>query len=65
MENIGKKIKQYRKSADLTQKQLAQKCGYATGTIQQYELGKRSPRLPLHDGHKSVRHEFQALIQQC
>ena len=20
---------------------------------------------PLHDGHKSVRHEFQALIQQC
>ena len=46
MENIGKKIKQYRKSANLTQKQLAQKCGYATGTIQQYELGKRSPRLP-------------------
>lgn len=46
MEDIGKKIKQYRKLANLTQKQLAQKCGYATGTIQQYELGKRSPRYP-------------------
>ena len=27
-----------------TQKQLAEKCGMATGTIQQYELNKREPR---------------------
>lgn len=46
MEAIGKKIKEYRKLEKLTQKELAQKCGYATGTIQQYELGKRHPRFP-------------------
>lgn len=44
--DIGKSIKKYRLAAGLTQKELAQKCGYATGTIQQYELGKRFPRAP-------------------
>ena len=42
--DIGKSIKKYRLAAGLTHKELAQKCGYATGTIQQYELGKRFPR---------------------
>lgn len=44
MYTVGKNIKIYRKKANLTQKELAQKCGLATGTIQQYELGKREPR---------------------
>lgn len=43
--NIGDKIKACRISKNYTQKELAQKCGFATGTIQQYELGKRTPRL--------------------
>lgn len=42
---IGESIKKYRKLAGLTQKELASKCEFATGTIQQYELGKRQPRL--------------------
>lgn len=42
---IGQRIKAARKSAGLTQKALAEKIGAATGTIQQYELGKRQPRI--------------------
>ncbi len=41
---IGDNIKLYRKKANFTQRALAEKYGYATGTIQQYELGKREPR---------------------
>lgn len=41
---IGQRIKQARKNAGLTQRELAEKSGTATGTIQQYELGKRQPR---------------------
>lgn len=36
-------LKFYRKSSGLTQKSLADACGLSTGTIQQYELGKRIP----------------------
>lgn len=43
--DIGQRIKKARKSAGLTQKGLAAQIGAATGTIQQYELGKRQPRL--------------------
>lgn len=42
---MGKQIQKYRKEKRLTQRELAEKCGVATGTIQQYELGKRQPRL--------------------
>ncbi len=42
---IGNNIKAARKAARMTQKQLAEKAGTAVGTIQQYELGKRQPRL--------------------
>lgn len=42
---IGESIRKQRKLARLTQKELADKCGCATGTIQQYELGKRQPSL--------------------
>lgn len=42
---IGSLIKRARKKAGLTQRELAEKSGTATGTIQQYELGKRQPRL--------------------
>lgn len=42
---IGKRIKMLRENAGLTQKELAQKSGTAVGTIQQYEYGKRQPRL--------------------
>lgn len=41
---IGNNIKELRKAAGITQKELAKRCGLATGTIQQYELGKREPR---------------------
>jgi|GEM_PF-3153422 transcriptional regulator, merR family len=40
---IGELIKEYRKKADLTQKELAHQTGLAVGTIQQYEGGKRIP----------------------
>ena len=36
---IGQRIK------EATQRELAEKAGTATGTIQQYELGKRQPRI--------------------
>ena len=42
---IGQRIKGARKNAGLTQRALAEKIGVATGTIQQYELGKRQPRI--------------------
>jgi len=40
----GQRIKEARKSRGLTQAQLAQRCGMATITIQQYEADKREPR---------------------
>ena len=45
--NIGERIQSARKQKGLTQKELAQKLGLATGTIQQYELNKRQPRMEL------------------
>ena len=41
---IGQRIKTARKNQGLTQKELAERAGTATGTLQQYELGKRQPR---------------------
>lgn len=43
--NINQKIKEKRKEKGITQKQLAERCGLATGTIQQYESGKRKPKI--------------------
>lgn len=40
----GQIMQAIRKEKEYTQKQLAEKCGLATGTIQQYELNKREPR---------------------
>lgn len=40
---LGPRIAAARKAKDLTQKELAEKLGLATGTVQQYELGKRRP----------------------
>ena len=37
-------LARFRREHNLTQKQLAEAAGVATGTIQQYELGKREPR---------------------
>lgn len=42
--NIGENIRKFRKKANLTQKELAEKCGLAEITIRQYETGKREPR---------------------
>lgn len=42
---IGQIIKDARKKAGLTQKELAEKAGTAAGTIQQYERGIRQPRI--------------------
>lgn len=44
MKTIGTNIKYFRKKSKLTQRELASKCNLATGTIQQYELGKREPK---------------------
>lgn len=40
---IGEKIKQYRKNAGLTQKELAGVINSCQNTISQYESGKRTP----------------------
>lgn len=45
MIKIGEQIRYFRKQAGLTQKELAQKAGIALITLQQYELGKRQPRI--------------------
>ena len=42
---IGQRIKEARKNTGLTQRELAERSRTATGTIQQYELGKRQPRI--------------------
>lgn len=41
--SCGENIKKARKAVGLTQAQLAEKCGYATITIQQYERNLRQP----------------------
>ena len=41
---FGERLQHLRASAGYTQKELAEKSGLATGTIQQYELNKRIPR---------------------
>lgn len=40
---VGKRIQMLRKAKGWTQKELAERLELATGTVQQYELGKRSP----------------------
>lgn len=40
---LGPRIASARKSKKMTQKELAAILGLATGTVQQYELGKRRP----------------------
>lgn len=42
--SVGQRIKEARKKVGLTQKELADRIGVSTTTIQQYELGKRQPR---------------------
>lgn len=42
---LGQRIAEARKQVNLTQEQLAAKCGLATITVRQYESGKRQPRL--------------------
>lgn len=45
MKTCGDKIKLYRTQQKLTQKQLAEKAGVATISIQQYELNTRRPKI--------------------
>lgn len=42
---IGKKLRHLRYSKDMTQAEFAEKVGIKRGTISNYEIGKRSPRL--------------------
>ena len=42
---IGQSIQEVRKKAKLTQKELAEKVGIATITVQQYERGVRTPKI--------------------
>lgn len=42
---IGKRIKQYRKDANLTQEKLAEQLNYSTGYISQIERGLTRPNL--------------------
>lgn len=46
MSSIGERLQNARIKRNLTQKQLADIMGCAKGTIQQYELNKRSPDIP-------------------
>ena len=43
--NIGEQIRNYRKKAGLSQKELGQKLGVSQQHIAQYETGKRMPKL--------------------
>jgi len=43
--NIGENIKKYRKASRLTQKELAEKIGVSTITIQNYENSRREPSI--------------------
>ncbi|GAA0806675.1 helix-turn-helix transcriptional regulator ImmR [Faecalicatena orotica] len=45
--SIGKNIQFYRIKIGYTQKELSEKLGIATGTIQQYELDKREPKFEM------------------
>lgn len=45
--SIGENIQYYRKKQGLSQKELAEKLKYSTGTIQQYELDKREPKFKI------------------
>lgn len=42
--SFSERLRAARKKAGLTQQRLAEKSGLATGTIQQYELNKRTPK---------------------
>lgn len=42
---IGESIKRARKAKGLTQKRLGELSGTSEGTVRQYEIGKRQPRL--------------------
>ena len=44
---VGERIRIYRKRNGLTQRELAEITGLAVGTIQQYELNKRQPRIEM------------------
>lgn len=44
-EDVGENIRRLRQAARMTQKQLADKIGVALVTIQQYESGRRRPRV--------------------
>jgi transcriptional regulator with XRE-family HTH domain len=43
---LGDRIREYRKQAGLTQKQLGEKLGVSNVNIGQYERGLRNPKLP-------------------
>ena len=43
--SIGTNIQYYRKKMNLSQKELAEKLGYSTGTIQQYDWIKENLNL--------------------
>lgn len=44
-EQIGKKLKQLRKSKGMTQEQVAEKVDITRSTISNYEIGRRTPHL--------------------
>lgn len=45
--NVGERLKDIRVKCDFTQRDLAEKAHVAVGTIQQYELEKRQPRVDI------------------
>lgn len=45
MTQTGELIRTYRKQRNLTQAELAKKCGTSAAMIRQYELGKRNPKI--------------------
>ena len=49
---VGTLIRNFRIAADMTQKELAEKCGLNESTIRNYELGNRYPRSHLAEYRK-------------
>ena len=46
-QTLGERIRELRKGAGMTQKQLAEKCGTYDSAIRKYEAGKNIPRVDM------------------
>lgn len=64
-EQLGIKLKEYRKKMLLTQSDLSDLTGHDCRTIRRYESGDFSSEIPLKDLCKSAGLDFDELIAGC